>query len=304
MVIACPHCGGRLTNDGSLSGQVVACALCGGYLHMPALEPAKPKQQTAPEKTAARPKRSSQPPPAKQPLSQKPAAQKPAAQQPRPQAKQPPQRTSPPPAPPQPAVTEPPPASSPQVATETTTSPTIEEPPSAAARLRAGRGKKSSLLAGKRKIWLAAAGGGALIVLVGMVYAFSGSGRSASPADSARLVGHWEVDLDTLVADAGLTKGLMRAPARALRSQGTHLNWDFSADGRVKLDVQVADKQDQGSGVWRLARCEGQIYVVAMKWDDTDAWEQVTFEFLDDDRIRAPVPLPDTPAVTFHRTGS
>jgi hypothetical protein len=35
--VHCPHCSTRLTNDGSLSGQVVTCAACGGLFQMPAV---------------------------------------------------------------------------------------------------------------------------------------------------------------------------------------------------------------------------------------------------------------------------
>jgi hypothetical protein len=43
-IVACPHCSGRVSNDGTLGGQVVNCPMCGGQFQMPPLQQASRKQ--------------------------------------------------------------------------------------------------------------------------------------------------------------------------------------------------------------------------------------------------------------------
>ena len=54
--LACPHCQSPIVNDGSMSGQVVACPSCDGQLQMPALPgqvAAAPAQDNVEQQLAA-----------------------------------------------------------------------------------------------------------------------------------------------------------------------------------------------------------------------------------------------------------
>ena len=42
MQVACPHCDGKIRNDGTYAGQVVSCPFCGQQLQMPALAGSAP----------------------------------------------------------------------------------------------------------------------------------------------------------------------------------------------------------------------------------------------------------------------
>lgn len=131
---------------------------------------------------------------------------------------------------------------------------------------------------------------GLLVLLITKKDKHTGAKESvtAEVAGQSRLVGTWQLDLDAMVREEGVTGREAEMALAQLQSMGLEFEFDFRNDGSLEFHAKLPDEGLQReSGKWSVKNTRGDGMEIAFDVDGQFLDETLIIRFLDNDHWRA-----------------
>jgi hypothetical protein len=119
------------------------------------------------------------------------------------------------------------------------------------------------------------------ILLASLVLAACGL-AGCNPA--AKLVGKWDADFSSALADVEKSGNPMAALAAGMMSS-FKMQTEFKADGTCSMNGSVFGQSVSAAGKWRYVKTDGDALVLMIKMDKEASERELRVKFVDNDTL-------------------